>query len=954
MFTAPLDPAGWTLTTPGPVTVPGGLRYADVALLQLRAERPAADGTVRAPVPGILRSLTPSGGPTWVELQVNPFPVRRTVQSLPFGLPTFYLVFDPGATLTPFADGDAAAAGDQLATVAALTLLCAGQDRVARDPALWGSQILAALSAADLPTWQPFADAIAAQTANGAGAPVLILDHRGFPRETATIEIRSGGTTATAQLTAADGGDLQRAVARMHTADPATMPLTAVLPAGGGAATLRPAGADVQLARLEDGAHAAAQIEVTPAFRHVTLTDLPDWFAPQVAQSDHPLARYTRNNEYTSFVNGGEYFDDLFRRLGDAVGAGADGGLHLVGGWQTFPDEQLTDVRPWDPVPDPGQPPPPLPKSLVEAATLIGGAGGATRFLSPKFIQLDPGSPVETFELTLFSAIVMGLLRGQNVDFMRTDAAGAIILLALFILNAIAITWIIDTDGSALEPNKDAVELLDAIQNAASRYAPHPATVADNPASPPLSGFPYDSFFKLIRHFGFYHTKFAVVKAGTERYGYAGGIDINPNRLDDVRHLGRGPYHDVHARVRGKAVRDVELTFAERWSRDGGTTELAFEPAATGELADAGTDVVQVARTYFKAADPSRELEFAPTGDKTIADTLIQAIGAAREFIYIEDQYYTPPDDYREALLAKVAGRDIKTLVIVLPSTPDQPFGEIQRTGFIAQLHAADAGAGIVRIGYPRRHYTVADNELRASSGRLELSQDLQASGGVDPTVVLGPKQRLPQVPFWLSIEGELMYAFNESTTPTPDPEHAQVFEVVRGDDTRAGVRPRPHKRGAPATVIDLAGIYVHAKMMIVDDAFVSVGSANINRRGLYHDGEINLFSVPQQLKATPANPVAALRRRLWAEMLDLPIATAGPLLADPRAAARLFDRSALHGNRFVDFDAHPTHLMYDATGGDGLALIVFRAALLDEFVIADHEKMFDAIVDPTSAVEDA
>jgi phosphatidylserine/phosphatidylglycerophosphate/cardiolipin synthase-like enzyme len=951
MFTAPLDPAGWTLTTPGWLTVPSGLRYGDVRLLQMRAERPAADGVVSAPAPGTLRPMAASGAPTWVELQVNPFPMRRTAQALPFGLPTFYLVFDPGATVTPFADGDAVVAGDQLATVAALTLLCAGQDRVARDPALWAGQILAALPAADRPAWEAFADAVAAQTATGA-APVLILDHRGSPRDTATIEIRSGATTATAELTAADGGDLQRAVARMHAADPATMPLTAVLPAGGGAATLRPAGADVQLARLEDGAHAAAQIEVTPAFRHVTLTDLPDWFALQFAQSDHPLARYTRNNEYRPFVNGGEYYDDLFRRLQDAASAGADSGLHLVGGWQTFPAEPLTDVRPWDPAPDPGQPP--LPKSLVEAATLIGGAGGATRFLSPKFIQLDPGSPVETFELTLFSAIVMGLLRGQNVDFIRTDAAGAIILLALFILNGIALTWIIDTDGSALEPNKDAVELLEPIQNAASSYAPHPATVEDNPASPPLSGFPYDSFFKLIRHFGFYHTKFAVVKAGAERYGYAGGIDINPNRLDDVRHLGRGPYHDVHARVRGKAVRDVELTFAERWSRDGGTTGLAFDAAAAGELADAGTDVVQVARTYFKAADSSRELDFAPTGDRTIHDTLIQAISAAKEFIYIEDQYYTPPDDYCEALLAKVTSRDIKTLVIVLPSTPDQPFGEIERTGFIAQLHTADAGAGIVRIGYPRRHYTVADNELRASSGRLELYEDLQASGGVDPTVVLGPKQRLPPVPFWLSVEGELMYVFNESTTPSPDPEHAQVFEVVRGDDTRAGVRPRPHKQGAPATVIDLAGIYVHAKMMIVDDAFVSIGSANINRRGLFHDGEINLFSVPQQLKATPANPVAALRRRLWAEMLDLPLATAGPLLADPRAAARLFDRSALEGNRFVDFDAHPTHLMYDATGGDGIALIVFRAALLDEFVIPDHKKMFDAVVDPTSAVEDA
>jgi hypothetical protein len=262
-----------------------------------------------------------------------------------------------------------------------------------------------------------------------------------------------------------------------------------------------------------------------------------------------------------------------------------------------------------------------------------------------------------------------------------------------------------------------------------------------------------------------------------------------------------------------------------------------------------------------------------------------------------------------------------------------------------------------VRVGYPRRHFTTPDNELRASSGRLLLFADLDASGGVNPTVVLGPKARLPQPPFWFAVEGELMYAYNESTSPSPDPDHAGVFEVVRGADTRlyrgGGPRTRAHKAGAAATVVDLAGIYVHAKMMIVDDVFAGIGSANINRRGLCHDGEIAAFSVPQRLKASPDNPVAALRRELWAEMLDLP-ASAKPLLDDPIAAARLFDRSPALGNRFTDFESQPTHLMFDATGGDGVVLDLLRLLLLDQFVFVDHAKMFDAIVDPTSAVESA
>ena len=136
------------------------------------------------------------------------------------------------------------------------------------------------------------------------------------------------------------------------------------------------------------------------------------------------------------------------------------------------------------------------------------------------------------------------------------------------------------------------------------------------------------------------------------------------------------------------------------------------------------------------------------------------------------------------------------------------------------------------------------------------------------------------------------MYVVNESGAPNPDPQNATVFEVVRGGETRLvrggatplGARARAHPAGAAATVVDVTSIYVHAKSTIIDDVFLGIGSANINRRGHYHDGEITLYSVPQRLKTSRANPVAALRRRLWAEMLDLP-------LRDRRAAARGPDR---------------------------------------------------------------
>jgi phosphatidylserine/phosphatidylglycerophosphate/cardiolipin synthase-like enzyme len=59
--------------------------------------------------------------------------------------------------------------------------------------------------------------------------------------------------------------------------------------------------------------------------------------------------------------------------------------------------------------------------------------------------------------------------------------------------------------------------------------------------------------------------------------------------------------------------------------------------------------------------------------------------------------------------------------------------------------------------------------------------------------------------------------------------------------------------------------IYVHAKVSIVDDEWFSLGSANLNQRGLALDTEMNVQSIAPDL-------ARALRVRLWAEHLALRI----------------------------------------------------------------------------------
>jgi phosphatidylserine/phosphatidylglycerophosphate/cardiolipin synthase-like enzyme len=59
--------------------------------------------------------------------------------------------------------------------------------------------------------------------------------------------------------------------------------------------------------------------------------------------------------------------------------------------------------------------------------------------------------------------------------------------------------------------------------------------------------------------------------------------------------------------------------------------------------------------------------------------------------------------------------------------------------------------------------------------------------------------------------------------------------------------------------------IYVHAKIGIVDDRWLTIGSANLNEHSLFNDTEVNLVSCESAL-------ARATRERLWAEHLELPI----------------------------------------------------------------------------------
>jgi phosphatidylserine/phosphatidylglycerophosphate/cardiolipin synthase-like enzyme len=101
---------------------------------------------------------------------------------------------------------------------------------------------------------------------------------------------------------------------------------------------------------------------------------------------------------------------------------------------------------------------------------------------------------------------------------------------------------------------------------------------------------------------------------------------------------------------------------------------------------------------------------------------------------------------------------------------------------------------------------------------------------------------------------------------------------------------------GAPGRVVVSAlhngtdHVYIHSKLMIVDDEFVSIGSTNVGQRSMTHDGELHVGVVDS------ANLFAKeLRKSLWAEHTQRAVADFDDVAAG--LTQWIADTAASHGH---------------------------------------------------------
>lgn len=277
------------------------------------------------------------------------------------------------------------------------------------------------------------------------------------------------------------------------------------------------------------------------------------------------------------------------------------------------------------------------------------------------------------------------------------------------------------------------------------------------------------------------------------------------------------PWQDLSTRVFGPILHDVNENFCSAWTKAQPligsdqpipAARLAIKPDAFAEPArrHGRPEMAQITRTH------PRE------GDKSICQSYKLALANARSYVYFENQYFRYPDiamhmrEMRRKL--KGAGWKRDLYVFVVTNKPDN----MGRMTTFETLRALGKGQAMPKIDK-------ASKSDESSQQRELRKSDLDGLNAVVCTLC-------------------------SHTVEVPEP---QAYETGRVNDMGFPeyTITQPEARNV------YADIYVHSKLMLVDDVFFTLGSANVNERSLENDTEINV--------AVPSPEITQQwRQRLW------------------------------------------------------------------------------------------
>jgi len=377
-----------------------------------------------------------------------------------------------------------------------------------------------------------------------------------------------------------------------------------------------------------------------------------------------------------------------------------------------------------------------------------------------------------------------------------------------------------------------------------------------------------------MQYLGTHHQKPVLIdfdhEEGAKAVGYVMGLnsvtdywDTTAHLLDDTRREQGGvnerreclqgmaadggfatlkPYQDYACRIDGgKALIALYNNFVKAWDRAiddrtrSASTDCVSQELPCGSpparlLREAGPDdsTVQIVLTQ-----PEEQ-------DKTIKETYFRAVtqaSLAAGYLYVENQYFQY-EDWAAHLLAE------RKKVVAAWKAGSVKAGKTMRDMPVMHVFIVIPVPERAQM-VPRTHDTLAAlGQHDGMTGQNTMIDDYNKR----------PKTRRVRAGFGISTEAEV-----------------KLPDVVRHSNgiNKPGVMTLESEFGLKVSVAMLnvsafdndrwryREIYIHSKLMLVDDVFMTLGSANLNQRSMAVDSEINIATVDHRVARD-------LRKRVW------------------------------------------------------------------------------------------
>jgi N-acetylmuramoyl-L-alanine amidase/phosphatidylserine/phosphatidylglycerophosphate/cardiolipin synthase-like enzyme len=235
-------------------------------------------------------------------------------------------------------------------------------------------------------------------------------------------------------------------------------------------------------------------------------------------------------------------------------------------------------------------------------------------------------------------------------------------------------------------------------------------------------------------HIGSHHQKFMVVKRGGETIAFCGGLDIETRKTPPYwSYGGLAAWHDIHVKLRGPIARDLEKEFALRWNREKGASTVAPSPnpwsaydtlPAPSAPVEGDTDAaaerqrqdVQMERTVSSDATFSAFT----TNQDNVKQIYHNIVGAAQNFLYLENQYFRVLD-LADWIVAQGQANPslVAIFVVVFSAATDDGDDEVTQQGTYLQHEFFDRV--VKALGSRAAIYTMAG---RAVHSKFALADD--------------------------------------------------------------------------------------------------------------------------------------------------------------------------------------------------------------------------------------